>query len=40
VTEIENDTVGLAVRCNECGATAPVSLSDDPAHAIFAWIGA
>jgi len=40
VIEIENDTVALAVRCNECGATAPVSLSDDPAHAIFAWIGA
>ena len=37
VIEIEIDTVALAVRCNECGATGPVSLSDDPAHAIFAW---
>ena len=35
--DIENDTVALAVRCNECGATGPVSLSDDPAHSTFAW---
>lgn len=27
----------LAVRCPECGAIGPESLSDDPAHAIAAW---
>jgi Lar family restriction alleviation protein len=37
VIEIEDDPVAFAVRCSECGATGPVSLSDDPAHAVFAW---
>ena len=29
--------ITLAVRCKECGAQGPRSLSDDPAHAVFAW---
>ena len=27
----------LAVRCRECDAIGPHSLSDDPAHAVFSW---
>jgi hypothetical protein len=37
VVEVEPDAGALAVRCPECGATGPQSLSDDPAHAVFAW---
>jgi len=29
--------VMLAVSCKECGATGPLSLSDDPARAIHSW---
>jgi hypothetical protein len=29
--------ITLAVRCKECGAQGPRSVSSDPAHAIFAW---
>ena len=34
---IDQDRAMLAVSCKECGATGPLSLSDDPAHAIHSW---
>jgi Lar family restriction alleviation protein len=37
VIEVEYQPVVLAVKCNECGATGPRSVSDDPKQAIFAW---
>ena len=37
VVQIDDDPRAHAVRCNECGAMGPCSLSDDPAHAVFAW---
>lgn len=37
VVAVEHDSRVLAVKCIECGATGPRSLSDDPAHTIFAW---
>jgi transcription elongation factor Elf1 len=37
VDTVEHDPAVLAVQCPECGATGPLSLSSDPAHAVFAW---
>jgi hypothetical protein len=37
VIAVERDTAMLAVSCKDCGATGPLSLSDDPAHAIHMW---
>ena len=37
VIELERDPIVLAVRCSECGASGPRSLSSDSAHAVFAW---
>ena len=36
VFEVQASPITLAVRCKECGAQGPRSLSSDPAHAIFA----
>jgi len=37
VVEVEESPRALSVHCPECGATGPVSLSDDPKHAMHAW---
>ena len=37
VIAVEQDPAMLAVCCKECGATGPVSLSDNPAYAIDSW---
>jgi len=37
VIAVDQDGAMLAVSCKECGATGPLSLSDDPAHAIHSW---
>jgi uncharacterized Zn finger protein len=37
VVKVEQDPIPLVVHCPECGATAPVSLSADAVHAVFAW---
>ena len=34
---VEQQPITWAVRCSECSATGPDSVSDDPAHAIVAW---
>jgi len=34
---VEHDPRTLAVHGKECGARGPLSLSADPAHAVFAW---
>ena len=34
VINVEQDSTMLTVSCKECGAQGPLSLSDDPVHAI------
>ena len=37
VIAVEQDSTMLTVCCKECGAQDPLSLSEDPAHAIDSW---
>ena len=37
VAVVEPASQVLAVRCSECGAEGPPSLSDDPKDAVIAW---
>ena len=37
VSEVEQGCRMLAVFCKECGAQGPLSLGNDPIHAIHSW---